>query len=151
MTTAGLTTITATNVRIRMKHIDLRPKAALLSAATIVSTAIVAATPTMALAAGVDDLGLTPHVNGFLGILSGPIARLICAILIIGAVVAFNRGHDMGETVPKLGVVALGIASLIVIANVTTTIQGTGAMIPDLPHHGAVAHHIHSLHVLRVK
>jgi len=126
-----------------MKHIDLRPKAALLSAAAIVSTAIVAATPTMALAAGVDDLGLTPHINGFLGILSGPIARLVCAILIIVGVILFSRGHDMGESVKTIGTIALGVAALIVVANVTTTIQGTGAMIPDLPNQvAAAAHHI---------
>jgi hypothetical protein len=146
------TTTTTTTKRNQMKRITLRSKAALLSStAVVIAVGVAALTPTMAMAAGVDDLGLTPHVNGFLGVLSGPIARLVAALLVLGAVVAFWRGHDMGETVPKLGVAALGIACLIVIANVTTSIQGTGAMIPSLTNHlGTVAHHAAALRVHRI-
>jgi type IV secretory pathway VirB2 component (pilin) len=132
-----------------MKHIALRSEAALLSYAAVIATAVLALTPTMVLAAGADELGMTAVVNGILGLFTGPIAKLACAILVIIGVILFSRGHDMGEGVKTIGTVALGAGLLIGLVAILAQINGTGAMIPDLPTHAAaaVAHHVNSLRV----
>jgi type IV secretory pathway VirB2 component (pilin) len=117
------------------------PKLGLALSMTALVAAAMLLSPTGAMATTTDEMGIGNHVNDFLGVLTGPIAELVCAILVIIGVILISRGHDMGDGIKTIGTVALGAGVLIGLGKILSLVKGqqAGATIPELTAH--VAHH----------
>jgi len=106
---------------------------------------VVAPAAAMASSAGVsaDELGIGAHITSLLNVITGPIAKLIAAIMVVLGIILMSRGHDMGEGVKTIGTIALGVGVLIGLGNILGKIgssasDSSGSLIPMLATHAAI-------------
>ncbi len=132
-----------------MKNLSLSPKISIsLSVAAIAALfLIVAPSAAMAATAGSDELGIGGHITSLLSVVTGPIAKLIAAIMVILGIILMSRGHDMGEGVKTIGTIALGVGVLIGLGNILKMVgssasdASSGSLIPVLATHAAIVSH----------
>lgn len=112
----------------------LKNRQATLTIGAFAIAMLLAAHPALANSSGnpSDFSGVTNFINEAIGMISGPIAKLIALIAIITGAILWMQGREMGEGIKVFGVIAVVLGLIIGAVNLMNVVGGAtlGVIVP---------------------